>query len=729
MAESPQTTSHGRLGRLAELMYRRRKRVVLAWVAALIAAVAILPAIAGDYNADYETPGSESERATQVITEAFPGRTGDTVNVVWKADQGATSPAIEAKIDRFLAEAQKLEGIAGANPPRVSDDGRFATTTLELDQRAWDVPAETGEELIDMAKSTSGDGLTLALGGGMIGEAEQGGEGPEFYGLAAAAIVLLIAFGSVVAAGLPLGIALFGLGVSTGLIGVLCAVVDVPDWTPAVSALIGIGVGIDYALLVLTRFRTELERRNVRDAIVEAVGTAGRSVLIAGTTVLIAINGMFLMGVPYLRGVALATSLAVLVVMIASVTLLPALLSMAGKRVDRLRIPRMRTMLHHDDGRPTMSQRWSRGVQRRPVLAASAAIAVIAVLIVPVTELRLAFPDEGNSSEGTMVRTAYDLNAEGFGPGANGPLMIAAELPQGRDSKPAIDRLTNAVRSEDGVAFVSPAQQSRDGGAAIMIVAAQTSPQDKKTEALVHQLRDETVPAATAGTGVDAHVGGMTAGFVDQSELVGDRLPLFVAGVVGLSLLLLLCAFRSPVIALKAGVMNLLSVGAAYGVISLFAQGGFFGELIGVDTETPIAPFIPVMMFAILFGLSMDYEVFLLSRIREEFQRHGDTSRAVTDGLAKTARVITAAAAIMVVVFLAFVTSGEVFLALFGIGLATAVFVDATIIRMVLVPAFMQLVGRWNWWMPEWLDRALPRLDPHPQEAVPHEAVPSPARG
>ena len=724
MAEMNGTTSHGRLGRLADLMYRRRKRVVIAWVAALIAAIALTPVIAGDYNADYETKGSESERATEVITEAFPGRSGDTVNVVWKAEAGATSPVVKAKVDRFMAEAQKLEGVAGANPPRVSENGQIATTTLELDRRAWDVPIETSEELIELAEGASTDGLTLALGGGNISEAESG-EGPEAFGLLAAAIVLLIAFGSVVAAGLPLGIALFGLGISSALIGVLAAFINVPDWTPAVSGLIGIGVGVDYALLVLTRFRSELETRDKRGAVIEAVGTAGRSVLIAGTTVLIAVNGMFLMNVSYLRGVALATSLAVLVVMLAAVTLLPALLAYAGKGVDRLRIPGMRAMLHHDDGRATLAERWSRGVQKRPVPAAIVASAIVIALTAPVVGLRLGFPDEGNSPKDSMVRTAYDLNAEGFGPGANGPLLIAAELPAGgRDSGPALKRLGDAVRSEPGVAFAAPPQQSRNGSAAVIAVVPEATPQDEETESLVRTLRDETVPAATNGTGVVAHVGGMTASFVDQSELVADRLPLFVAGVVGLSLLLLLCAFRSPVIALKAGVMNLLSVGAAYGVIALFAQGGFFGQLIGIDTPTPIAPFIPVMMFAILFGLSMDYEVFLLSRIREEFQKHGNTSRAVTDGLAKTARVITAAAAIMVVVFLAFVASGEVFLKLFGIGLATAIFVDATIIRMVLVPAFMQLVGKWNWWIPSWLDRALPRLDPHPPEVAA-----APARG
>ena len=507
-------------------------------------------------------------------------------------------------------------------------------------------------------------------------------------------MILLIAFGSVVAAGLPLAVALFGLGISGSLFGVLAAVMDVPDFAPAVAGLIGIGVGVDYALLVLTRFRTALERKPPREAIAEAVETAGRSVLIAGTTVLISVNGLFLMGVSYLRGVALATSLAVLVVMAASVTLLPALLAFAGTKVNRLRIPGLGRGSLTSDATP--AARWSRVVQRRPLVALVAATAAVLVLTAPVLDLRLAFPDAGNDREGTPTRTAYDMISRGFGPGSNGPLLVASEDPQ------ALAQSADEIRGTEGVAFVSEPRPNRAGDAALLTVVPTTSPQAEETTELVDRLR--------AGLPASVMVGGMTASFVDQSELVSARLPLFIAGVVGLSFLLLLCAFRSPLIALKAGVMNLLSVGAAYGVISLFASGGWAGELIGIDTATPVAPFIPVMMFAILFGLSMDYEVFLLSRVREEFLRHGDNGRAVAEGLARTARVITAAAAIMVAVFLAFVTSPEPFLKLLGIGMATAILVDATIVRMVLVPALMQLIGRANWWIPGWLDRALPRF-------------------
>jgi RND superfamily putative drug exporter len=411
--------------------------------------------------------------------------------------------------------------------------------------------------------------------------------------------------------------------------------------------------------------------------------------------VIISLMGMLLLGITFLYGVAMAAALAVLFTMIAALTLLPALLTIAGRRVDRLRIPGLGRAAR--GGRPTVAARWSHVVQRRPWAAALAGAAVLLALTAPALGLRLGFPDAGNDRAGTTTRAAYDLLSEGFGPGANGPLIAVGDAR-------ALDRATPRLRTLPGVAFVTPARRDRTGETAIVTVIPKSSPQAQATTDVVHRVRD-ALPAGVV-------VGGATAAFVDQGSLVADRLPLFIAGVVGLSFVLLLLAFRSPLIALKAGIMNLLSIGAAYGVMSLVAKGGWAGQLIGIDHETPVAPFIPVMMFAILFGLSMDYEVFLLSRVREEYLRHGDTSRAVADGLAKTARVITAAAAIMVVVFLAFVASGEIFLKLLGIGMATAVLVDATIVRMVLVPALMQLFGRANWWMPSWLERTVPRLAP-----------------
>jgi putative drug exporter of the RND superfamily len=700
---------HGRLGRLGALVHRRRGRVVLGWIAALIAVIALAPLIKGSSDADFQTKGSESARASALLEQRFPGRSGDSVTVVWKASD-ARSPQVQQRVNGFLQRAERLPAVGDAGRPRVSRDGTIATTTLELDRPGFDVPDATGTKLIDLAKQSSGDGLTILLGGNVIRNAEGGGS-PEGVGLLAAAVVLLIAFGSIVAAGLPLAVALFGLGISTSLIGVLAAVVDVPDFAPAVAGLLGIGVGIDYALLVLTRFRATLNGgTDVEGAVVEAVATAGRSVLVAGTTVLISVLGLFLMGVSYLQGVALSASLAVLVVMAAAVTLLPALLSLAGPRVNKLRIPGLSRTLARE--RPAPAARWSRFIQRRPWPAAIVGAAIVLALAAPVLGLRLGFPDEGNDQAGSMTRVAYDTVSEGFGPGANGPLLLVAETPRSTGPQD-LQRLASAVRADRDVAFVAPAQPSPDGRAAVMAVVPRSSPQSDATTQLVKRLRGDVVPAALTGTGVTVHIGGTTAAFVDQSDLVSRRLPLFIAGVIGMSFLLLLCAFRSPLIAAKAGLMNLLSVGAAYGVMALFAGGGWFGsDLLGIDQSVPVAPFIPVMMFAILFGLSMDYEVFLLSRVREEYLGHGDTARAVAEGLAKTARVITAAAAIMVVVFLAFVTSGEIFLKLLGIGMATAILVDATVVRMVLVPALMQLLGRANWWMPRWLDRAVPRLAP-----------------
>ena len=661
--------------------------MVLAWIAALAAVIALTPALAGEFDADFGTSGSESEQVAQLLTDRFD-RSGEFITVAW---EGADTPGAQRTVDGFLDRAQRLPGIGDAEGDRTSPDGTIAVTQLQLTRRGWDLPPETGQELIRLADEASTQDVQIALGGVAIQNAEEGGS-PEGIGMMAAALILLIAFGSIVAAGLPLAVALFGLGISASLIGVLAAVVDVPDFAPAVAGLIGIGVGVDYALLVLTRFRAGLETHPPREAIREAVQTAGRSVLVAGTTVLISVNGLFLMGVGYLQGVALATSLAVLVVMAASVTLLPALLAFAGTKVNRLRIPGLgRTSLTSDH---TPAARWSRLVQRRPVIALVTATALVLALTAPARDLRLGFPDAGNDREGSTTRIAYDMLSRGFGPGSNGPLLVASNDPDGLESA------TAAIRQTPGVAFVTEPQRNQANDAAVTTVVPTTSPQDEQTEQLVQRLRDE-LPASVK-------VGGTTAAFIDQSELVASRLPLFIAGVAGLSFLLLLAAFRSPLIALKAGAMNLLSVGAAYGVISLFAQGGAAGELIGIDTATPVAPFIPVMMFAILFGLSMDYEVFLLSRVREEYLRHGDTAKAVAEGLARTARVITAAAAIMVAVFLAFVTAPEPFLKLLGIGMATAILVDATIVRMLLVPAFMQLIGRANWWIPNWLDRLLP---------------------
>jgi RND superfamily putative drug exporter len=691
----PTSQPQARLARLAELTYRRRWRVVLAWFATLVAVLVIVPQFAGDFDVEFGTPGSESKAAADLIEQHF-GSSGDSVNVVWEASGGAGQA--QPRINRLLAEAERVEDVGEATPPRYSRDGTIGLVQLELEREPMDIDAASGQRLIELAEDASGNGVRVEVGGNLIQNAQEG-QPPELMGLLAAAIVLLIAFGSIVAAGLPLLVAIFGLGISASLIGIVAAFVDTPGFAPAVAGLIGIGVGIDYALLILTRFRSALlDGSDERAALVEAVSTAGRSAIVAGGTVVISMLGLMFMGVSFLYGVAISASVAVLVVVIASITLLPALLAIAGRRVDRLRIPGLGRSLRTGGG--TLATRWSRVVQRRAGIAAAAGAAFLILLTLPVLGLRYGFPDQGNDPDGSSTRQAYELVSRGFGPGSTGPLLVASEQPS------QLEALARRMRGLEGVSHVTPIRTSPDGRAALFSVMPATSPQDAETSDLVDRLRELTP------SGV--YVGGLTAAVIDQSDYVAGRIPLFIAGVVLLSFLLLLLAFRAPLIALKAGVMNLFSVGAAYGVVALAAEGGWFGSLLGVDTDTPVPPFIPVMMFAVLFGLSMDYEVFLLSRVREEYRRTGETSTAVADGLAKTARVITAAAAIMVVVFLAFIFSTEVFLKLMGVGMATAILVDATVVRMVLVPAVMQLMGRANWWIPRWLDRVLPKLDGEP---------------
>jgi len=697
----------GRLARLADVAYRRRRVVLLAWVVGLVAAFGAT-SLAGDWSADYSTPGSESRAAADLLKHRFPQQSPETVDVVWQA-RHAGGAAVRARIDRMVAGSHDLQGIGRAPAARtatISADGTIGVLRIPLTELPGAVPDSTGKTLIDLAERASGDGLRVELDGQVIANAEQGAISSEAVGLAIAALVLLLTFGSVVAAGLPLATALFGLGISSAVVGLLAALTDVPDWAPALASMLGIGVGVDYALLIVTRFRAALAAgRSEPEALAEAVGTAGRSVLIAGTTVVISLLGLFLMGLPYLYGAALAAIAAVLIVMAASVTLVPALLAMAGRRIDRLRIPGMNRPVA--DPSATLAARWSCAVQRRPWAAAAVGVAILLVLAAPVTGLRLGFPDRGNDARDATTRQAYDLVSRGFGAGANGPLLLVAATSDQRDRE-AVGALAGSLRREPGVAAVAAPVASPRGDAVVLSVIPRTSPQDSATQDLIDHLRDDVLPRA----GVPVKLGGATAAFMDQSRTTAARLPLFVAGVVGLAFLLLLVSFRSVVLALKAGVMNLLSIAAAYGVVAYLADGGWAGQLIGIDTPTPVPPFIPVIMFAVLFGLSMDYEVFLLSRVREEYRAGRDTAGAVTEGLARTARVITAAALIMVAVFGAFALSPEVFLKLIGVGLAAAILVDATVVRMILVPAVMQLLGERNWWLPRWLDRLLARRSP-----------------
>jgi putative drug exporter of the RND superfamily len=707
----------GALGRLAGAAHRHRILVVVLWLAAVAAAVGLSATVSGEFRADYTARGSDSWAAQDLLAERFPAMSGEQVDIVVRSEPDpVTAPAVRTEVERLLGEIATVPHVRGVQSPyeapgAVSPDGTTLRATVQLDAANPDeMPVADTERIVALVEDAQRPGLQVAAGGQAVQLAQQGEIGSEGIGLAAAAVILLLVFGSVVAAGLPILVAVVGLGVSASLVGVVAAVMDVPEWSTSLAAMMGIGVGVDYVLLLVTRYREYLARGlSPRAATMATADTAGRAVLVAGSTVVVSLLGLFAMGLTAMRGAALVTILAVGVVMLAAVTLLPALLGFVGRHIDRLRIPGLRPTAA-DSSR--LGARWSRVVQRRPWTALTAGVLVLGVLALPFLGVRYGFPDAGNDRAGTTTRQAYDMLSDGFGPGANGPLVLVA------DGDPArLGALRDGIAGIPGVAAVLPPRANQAGDAAVMTVVPASSPQSEETKQLVRTLRDEV-----AGTGV--HVGGVTAAGIDSTDDTASRLPLLVGGVVGLSFLLLLTVFRSITVAIKAAVLNLLSLGAAYGVVALTLQGGWVGQLIGIDTETPLPAFIPVLMFAVLFGLSMDYEVFLLTRIREQWLRTRDNSASVAGGLAATARVVTAAAAIMIAVFAAFVPSPQVFLKVIGVGMAAAILIDATIVRMVLVPAAMQLLGRANWWLPGWLDRILPPV--RVEGADDHGAAPEP---
>jgi putative drug exporter of the RND superfamily len=528
---------------------------------------------------------------------------------------------------------------------------------------------------------------------------DQGGSAGELVGILVAGAILFLAFGSLVAAALPLGMAALGLAVGAGTITVLAGVTEIPTFAPVLGSMVGLGVGIDYALFVLARHRDYLAHGvEVREAAGRAVGSAGQPVVFAGGTVVVSILGMAVAGVPFMTVGGFAVALVVLIMVVASVTLLPAFLGLAGSRINRFGLRRLPGL---DGG----WRRWISHVNRHPAPYAVGAVAVLLALAAPVLALRVGIPDDGSMPNSRTERRAYDLVAQGFGPGANGPLVIAVDM---AGDPTVTDRLAAAVAADPGIASVAPASVDRGSRVASLLAFPTTGPQEQATADTVTRLRSSVLPSVVAGGPTHAHIGGATANLADVGRRVNDRLPVFVAAVLALSFLLLMLIFRSVLVPLKAVLLNLLSIGAAYGVIVAVFQWGWAGALIGLETTVPVVSFIPMFMFAILFGLSMDYEMFLLSRVREEYVRTGDNGSAIVRGISGTARVITSAALIMVTVFLAFVFGEGPAIKMLGLGLATAIFVDATVVRMVLVPATMTLLGRANWWLPAWLDRLLP---------------------
>lgn len=698
--------------RLASWSYRRRWLALGAWVAVLAAVTITSQAVGDDYRNDFSLPGAESQQALDTLQRHAPAQAGSAVQIVLEHPQGIESA--RRQIEPMLERVRGAPHVVDVRSPyadhaAISADGTIGYAAVALDGPAEQVPAADVRRLIEEAKAAEGDGLRVELGGDAVRAAQESqGGGAEGAGLLAALVILVLLFGSLLAASLPIVIAIFAVGTALGLIVLASHVATVADFTPPLMMLVGLGVGIDYALLVLSRYRAELAAGADRQGGVRtALDTAGRTVFFAGTTVILALLGLIVLGLGSLQGVALAVALTVLVTMVASLTLLPALLAVIGRRIERgvrRRSARRARRGGRDEG--MRWRRWSTAVQRRPWPAVLIATSALLVLAAPALGTTLGFADAGTDSPSKTTRGAYDLLAKGFGPGVNGPLVVVV---QG-----TADGVQQALAGTDGVASATPPVPSDDGDVATIIVVPGSKPQDPATTELVQRLRMEVLPALARDTGATFLVGGSTAAVVDFSDAVADRLLLFVAVVVGLSALLLLLVFRSVLIPVKAAVLNLLAVGASLGVITWVFQDGRFGAQAG-----PIEAYVPVMIFAIVFGLSMDYEVFLLARMHEEWERTRDAAHAIGEGMATTGRVVTAAGAIMVVVFGSFLLFPDRMLKQFGLGLAVAVFVDAFVIRCLIVPAVMQLFGKRAWWLPGPLRRILPKVAlEHQRESV-----------
>ena len=709
-----------RLGRLA---VRRRRLVLGAWLLVLLFVGLLGSQLGGKAVDDFSVPGSESQTGRDLLDAQLPGE-GSRAQVVVRSPEGTTvtDPAVAAAASAYLKtlkDQPKVTGVSDLIPATEPGQERIGLAFVTYSGTAGTLGVEPGERLMASGNELRAEGFQVEFGGEIsIGEPEFGGSS-EIIGLLVAVVVLLVAFGSFVAMGLPLATALVGLGTGLGLITVAEKFISIPTTAPTLATMIGLGVGIDYALFIVTRHREHLHRgMTVEESAGRAIATAGQAVVFAGITVVIAICGLQFVGIYSVALMGYAIAVTVLVAVVAAITLLPALLGFAGHNIDKLKLPGVSAA--SAGGEHTLASRWANHVSRFawPYLVGS--VVILGLLIMPFFSIRLGQTDAGNNAPETTTRKAYDLLSDGFGPGFNGPLAVVVEDTSGQVAA-ALPALSAAMAADPDVKFVSPEQRvSEDGTTALLAVFPAHSPQSVATEQLVHRLRGEVLPSAVADAGVDrALVTGQTAFFIDISDKITGRLPFFIGAVLLMSFVLLMMVFRSILVPLKAALMNLLGIGAAYGVLVAVFQKGWGGSFFGITEPLPIISFLPMFMFAILFGLSMDYEVFLMSRVREEYLRTGDNTLSVSTGISHTARVITAAAIIMVSVFGSFAFGADPTVKMFGIGLATAIFLDATLIRMVLVPASMRLLGDRNWWLPGWLDRLLPNLDLEGEGALP----------
>jgi putative drug exporter of the RND superfamily len=700
---------------------RHRRIVLAAWLLALLAITGVSRGAGSRFVDSWSLPGTDSSTATSLLASVSPSISGDTEQVVVGTSGGLTvrDPAVRARFTGLLARLSRLDGVTGVVSPygpagaaQVSEDGRVAFATVQFGMAAQDVPTLSGQQMLDDVKAASTPHAVMAVTGQVAEASETPPPIGAGLGILAAAVVLALVFGSLFAMLLPLISAVLALGTALGIVGLLSHVMDVASSSSELILLVGLGVGVDYALFIVVRHRQGLlSGQRPEESIAEAVNTSGRAVLFAGTIVCISILGMFALRVNFFYGLAAGTAIGVALTMTAALTLLPAMLGFFGTRVLSRR-QRQRIGQPQPERPDGFWTRWAAFIARCPIVPAVLATAVIAVIAIPVLSLSLGFSDQGNDPSGTSTRTAYDLLAEGFGPGFNGPLELVSPVPRPA-ARAALDGIAAQVGHQpDVTSAATPLVINGTGGreVALIVVYPASSPQDRATTALVQRLRSQTLPRLTAGTGLRFYITGSTAVYVDFAHVLAAKLALFIGAIVGLSFIVLAVVFRSLLIPLTAAVMNLLSAAASFGVLVAVFQWGWAAAAIGVDKPGPVESIMPVLLFPVLFGLSMDYQVFLLTRIHESWQRHRDNRRAVRDGLAATGGIITAAALIMIVVFAAFMLEDNRDIKEFGLGLAAAVLMDAVVIRSIIVPALMILLGRSNWWFPRRLDRILPHL-------------------
>jgi RND superfamily putative drug exporter len=793
--------------RLGSWCFQRRKLVVITWVIGFVVVMAVSSGVGGKFGTDFSAPDFESTRGADILKASFGGQgAGTPASVVFKADKGVQDPQVKATMETFFAQLKALsqdpdldvtkdarfdslskgqradlkaadkDVLKGlrisdpydpanedaakqiAGPQAGADQGKIAFAELELDTDSFDDIGDIGATLAKVLPDQPG--LQVELGGQALGQFEE--PSSETLGIAFAVVILVLAFGSVIAMGLPIGVAIAGIAAGSAIVTLLSNALEMPDFAPFLGIMIGLGVGIDYALFIVTRYRENLRHgHTIEEAVSIAIDTAGRAVAFAGVTVVVSFLGMIVMGIGFIQGLAVSSAVTVAMTVVASLTLLPAFLGFVGERIEVSRwrgvaatgfvalglvgaglkvaplamvgfalaaitiiagffTPKLKQQVVRRPPRPikqTFAYRWSRWIQHRPWRAFATGGVILVVLAIPVLGIRLGFSDESNFAKDTTTRKAYDLLVDGFGPGFNGPFFLAAQV-DGPVDRSILDGVTAAVARDKDVVFSTPAvsnaqamgKDASETTAYLWQITPKSSPQDERTTQLVHRLRDDVLPTFEQKLGSEIAVTGSVPSTVDFSNLLSSRMPFFFLAVLVVSFLLMMAVFRSVLVPLKAVLMNLLSIGAAYGLTVMIVQWGWLSDITHL-APGPIETFAPMMFFAIVFGLSMDYEVFLLSRIKEEYRRTGDSHTSVANGLAATARVITAAAAIMVFVFGSFLLENDRTFKLFGVGLSSAILLDATVVRMLLVPATMELLGDRNWWLPRWLDRILPNIN------------------